>query len=60
MIARDAVRILGIAIVGIVLLLSVPAQARAPLRIHMILGSDEYPSKASLKATGSTWPLTTM
>lgn len=49
---RNAVRILGtgIVIVGMALLLSVPAQAQAPLRIHMISGADEYASEASLKA----------
>jgi len=48
---RDAVRIVGtgIALIGVALL-SVPAQAQAPLHIHMISGSDEYASEASLKA----------
>ncbi len=52
MTARDAARILsiGILIVGMALLLSVPARAQAPLHIHMISGSDEYRSEASLKA----------
>jgi type 1 glutamine amidotransferase len=48
---RDAVRFLGTSIVLIGLaLLSVPAHAQAPLHIHMISGSDEYASEASLKA----------
>ena len=40
----------GIAVAGFALLLSLSAQAQAPLHIHLISGSDEYKSEASLKA----------